>query len=107
MCAASNPGSLNNLGTRVGTRWDSQQGGRSSSSVSGVVRSLSHISQLDGHLPCSTVGETFIIRINESREASDLIDEEKIKTMIQVDIGNDSETKEAREGLFAGETEES
>lgn len=55
-------------------------------------------------------GETFIICIKESRDASELIDQEKIKTMIH--MGNDGEaksiaSKEEREGLFAGETEES
>lgn len=89
----------------MGTRRDSQRGGWSSSSVSGVVSSLSHVYQLDGHLPCSTAGETFIICIKESRDASDLIDQEKIKMMIR--MGNDGETKsiaskEEREGLFTG-----
>lgn len=55
-------------------------------------------------------GETFIICIKESRDASELIDQEKIKTMIH--MGNDGEAKSIaskveREGLFAGETEES
>lgn len=66
---------------------------------------------MDGHPSCSTAGETFIICINESREASGSIDQEKIKTIIQADIVNNSGTKsiaskQEREGLFAKETED-
>ena len=66
---------------------------------------------MDSHVSCSMARDTFIIYINEAREASGLIDQEKIKVMIQLGTGN-NETKstasrEERGGLFAGETEES
>lgn len=54
----------------VGTRRDSQQD-CCLSPVSGEFRSLFHTQHLNSHLPCSVAGQTFIIQVNEPREASD------------------------------------